>query len=205
MSALEQPDHLDDALIDALTPVDAPSDDDIERAQHTPTDDTDEASQDRVQWWTPTDADAADWVARKAQKAHRQVVRLQEQRDRLVAQADAWLERERARHDRTIEWAEAMLRLWLDTEIDSDDSKKPRKSRDLPCGVTVKRTPGGKSLVVEDEDALIQWLDDNYPECLNHTPRKGDVKKLLAGDGLAVPGVTLEQSPDGFKLDLGGA
>ena len=95
--------------------------------------------------------------------------------------------RERRRHDRTLEWAETVLRNWLDAEIAADDSKKPRKSRELPSGVTVKRISGRPSLAVDDEAALVDWLKDHRPDLVEAQVKwvwsKTDVRKLAGDDG----------------------
>ena len=177
MSAAESPD-LTDELVGVLAPEGAPSDAELSAA-------TDPAAGEHP--WRPTDLASADWVGRKAAKAHEAIVELQEQRDRIVAQADAWLDRERRRHDRTLEWAETVLRNWLDAEIAADDSKKPRKSRELPSGVTVKRISGRPSLAVDDEAALVDWLKDHRPDLVEAQVKwvwsKTDVRKLAGDDG----------------------
>lgn len=161
MAAAELPD-LDEHLVDVLTPEGAPSDEDIATAT---VGDVDEGpgneAAERVARWTPSDAGAADWAARKAQRAATAISDLRAQRDRIVAQADAWLAHERKRHDATVAWAESMLEVWLRAEIDGDDSKRPRKSRELPCGVTVKQVPGRPRVEVDDAAEFIAWAQDN--------------------------------------------
>lgn len=206
MSAAPTITELDDELLDALAPPDAPSDDEVrdylealsyvDPEGHTPP--------------TPTlpfavrDLGSADWAGRKVAQAQAKVDEVRAWRDRVVAEADAAVAREEARQRPTVEFFEWHLTDWLRREIEADTSKKPRKSRDLPCGVTVKRTPGGKTLVYTDEAALVEWLDANYPECLNVSPRKAEVKTLLTKDGVKVPHVVIEESPDGYSVVVGG-
>ena len=175
---------LDDELIEQLAPHDAPDDDTIQ-AWDTDLDGATEA--EHVLAWRPTDVGAADWVARKAVRAKDAVASLQAQRDRIVQQADAWLAHERARHDRTQAWAEQMLAVWLTAEIEQDDSKKPKKSRSLPAGVTVKQTAGRGSLEVADPDLMAEWLKTHRPDLVEEQIRfvwsKADAKKLADADG----------------------
>jgi hypothetical protein len=159
--------------------------------------------------WEPDDAAAADWVARKGQRAAAALADLQAQRDAIVARTDAWLERERSRHDRTIAWAEDLLGRWLAREIAADDSKKPRKSRNLPSGVTVKRTAGRPRLVVEDHDALVEWLTSNEDTSGLVEPvwefDANRVKALVLEDGVALKGAHVETGDDSYKVVFGGA
>ena len=182
---------LADHLAAVLAPEDAPQDDEI--------------AGDNVGPFVPTDLGAADWVARKATRATATIRDLQTQRDAIVNQADDWLAHERARHDRTVAWAAGVLEVWLRNEIAGDDSSKPRKSRTLPSGVTVKVTAGRESLVVDDEALLIGWALNEEPHLVKYSPKLAEIRAALTGDGLAVPGVSLVRGPDGFKLTVGGA
>jgi len=206
MSANELPD-LDADLVDLLAPEGAPTEEAVDYY-----DGSDEWRQQAP--WEPDDATAADWVARRAKRAQVQVDSLVEQRDRLVAQADAWLDRERRRHDRTLKWAEDVLGRWLAREIAADTSKKPRKSRDLPSGVRVKQTGGRPKVVLTDLEAFVAWAAENEEGLLRRPdpePNKQALAKLaerdgdlVTPDGLVVPGVVSERSPDSYSLDLGG-
>ena len=185
---------LADHLAEALAPYGAPTDDDIAAADTT-----------LAHPYVPTDLGAAEWVARKARRADDTIRALQTQRDAIVLQADSWLAQERTRHDQTIAWATGVLEVWLRTEIAADDSSKPRRSRNFSSGVTVKVTAGRESLVVDDEDTLIEWALDNEPQLVKYVPKLADIKAALTGDGLAVPGVSLVRGADSFKLTVGGA
>ena len=154
--------------------------------------------------WTPDSIDKANWLARKVKRAQQSIADLAEQRDLEIARTEAWFVEERARHDQTVAWASGLLEVWLRTEIAADDSKRPRKSRSLPCGVTVKVTTGGESLTVDDEPALVEWLKAESPEVVEFVAKysKADVKRLLTKDGLKVPGVSLVRGEDGFKVEV---
>lgn len=168
--------------------------------------------------WVPDDVGAADWTARKLLAAQAALTAAKEQRDREVAKWDAWLADEQTRHQRTVEWAERVLSVWLTTEIAADTSSKPRKSRKLPCGVTVKQVPGKPSLKVADRTAFVDWLKDNAPDVATSElvwkwdankvkdrfePRPADDlgrAELVDGNGEPVPGVYLEYSSDRVKV-----
>lgn len=196
MSAAE----LDEQLVDALAPDDAPDDEEIAAHQEDP--DTHRLP------FAVRDLGSADWAGRKIRKAQAKINEAQRWRDRVVAEADAHLEREKARHEPTIEFFELHLKDWLRREIEADTSKKPRASRDLPCGITVKRTPPGKSLVVEDEDALVDFLTTSKDAEGIATPKweysKTDVKNLIIKQGIAVKGARVETGEPGYKVTVGG-
>ena len=199
--------ELGDVLIDAMEPDGAPSEQDIlDLADDAP------VVSDRL-FWRPESGDEADWVARKAKRARGELDELQAQHDRLVAVAGAWLAHERKRPDATIEWASQMLELWLRNQIAEDDSKKPKKSRSLPAGVTVKLVSGRRRVQIDDPDAFVEWAEVNADDLLNVkvTADKSKLAKLegdsqlVTADGEVVPGVSAEVGPDSVKVDLGGA
>lgn len=153
--------------------------------------------------FTVTDERSADWAARRVQQHRQAIAAKRAERDDIVAAADEWLERETKAHEDSAAYLEGLLADWLRREIDADPSKKPKVSRDLPCGATVKRTPARPSLVVEDEEALVTWLKEESPEHVEFVPKfsKADVKKLVSKDGLKVAGVRLEPGQHGWKVE----
>lgn len=207
MSAAGFSHDLDEHLETVLAPEGAPSDQDIIEAA------------EGVPWadepWRPEDESAADWVARKALRAAQTLAAKQAQRDRLVAQADAWLASERKRLDSTIAWAEGLLADWLAGEIDADP--KGKKSRELPCGVVVKRTAGRTTTEIVDLEAFKDWAEGNgHVELLRIKvePDKRELNKL-PGDpedgfvvdpesGERIPGLGRTVSPDSYRLDIPG-
>lgn len=197
--------HLDEQLIDGLAPPDAPTDDEV-RGYLAALGDTDPERAEKARPpFEVHDLGSADWAGRKVRQAHNRIGEAQRWRDRVVAEADAHLEREKARHLPTIEFFEEHLTRWLRAEIDADP--KGAKSRDLPCGLTVKRTKGRTSLVVEDEAALVEWLRDEHPTLVEFVPRfsKAAVKRLTTTDGLALKGATVETGEDTYTVVGGDA
>lgn len=177
---------LDEYLDDTLRPDGAP----------------DGADPDRP--WQIEDEGAADWAARKVQQARRRIVAKRAERDRVVAAADDWLARETKTLEDDAVFFEGKLADWLRREIDADP--KGKVSRALPSGVTVKRTPPGESLVVDDEDVLVRFLAENEDTSglVEWVPKysKADVKKLVTKDGLKVDGVHIEPGVHGWKVDV---
>ena len=154
--------------------------------------------------WQVTDLASADWAARKVQQARAKQAELQAERDRVVAAADEWLARESKTLEDDASFFADRLAEWLASEIDQDP--KGKASRALPCGAVVKRTPARESLVVDDELALVEWLrsQSDSRDLVEFVPKysKAAVKKLVTGDGLAVPGVRIEPGTHGWKVDV---
>lgn len=180
---------LDEQLTDALAPSDAPSDDELS-AYYESLEDPDPEGELHPLPKPPFTVDglgSADWAGRKIKRAQAAVDEAKAWRDRIVAEADAALARERERHEPTVTFFETLLADWLRREIEADTSKKPRASRDLPCGLTVKRISGKPSLEVEDADALVDWLKDHRPDLVSSEVvwnwSKNDVKKLADDEG----------------------
>lgn len=173
---------------------------------------------DRDGPWQIGDESTADWAARKIQRAHRQIAAKQAERDRIVAAADDWLERETKTLTDDALFFEGKLQDWLRREIDADPDG--RKSRRLPCGATVKRTGGAPSLVVDDEQALVEWLTarDATAGLVEFVPNidKAGLKKLRrdddrlawvdesTGDIVEVDGARIERGPWAYKVETGG-
>lgn len=218
MSAAE----LDVMLTDALAPPDAPSDDEIRAwaESHEYVDPEGNAATPVQLPFSVDSIGSADWAGRKIQQAKRRVAEVRAWRDRIVAEADAAVAREQARQQPTVEFFEAHLAAWLRREIEADTSKRPRKSRDLPCGVRVRQTPGGKSLAVDDADALVDWLQTYRPDLVGEPQvvypwSKTDVKKIADDDGRIVvvdpesgeiveAPARVETSPSRVIVDVGG-
>lgn len=179
----------DDDLLDALAPDGAP----VEADDDTP--------------WQVTDLGSADWASRKARQARRKIAEAKAERDRIVAAADEWLERQTREHARAAEWFEGRLIEWLRREL--EDDPKGKKSRELPSGAVVKRTSGRERLVVEDERAVGEWLSsqEDTHDLVEWVPKfsRSEVKKLVLSTGEVPPGARLERGEDSYKVELGGA
>jgi hypothetical protein len=193
VSAEQLPD-LDEFLTDALAPDTAISD-----------------------VWTPTSEGEADWAARKILRARQTIAAKRAEAQRIIDETQRWLDKVTAEHERTATFLESRLAAWLTAEIAADESKKPRKSRELPCGAVVRQTAGRASLVVDDETAFVDWAVDHAPHLVSSEVvwswSKADVKKAfdatkpddlgmsrLVTDGEPVPGVHVETSPDAVKV-----
>ncbi len=164
--------------------------------------------------WQIRSSEEADWAGRKLQQIYAECDEAKQQWARVVDQATDWLVGITDPLDRDIEFFEGHLSAWLEREIEADDSKKPRQSRSLPCGVTVKRTKGRERVDVFDEDAFVAWaLDTDHTDLIKtkHAPSKVDIAGLtqhdgqfITEDGEIVPGVTVVTGEDRYTVDVGG-
>lgn len=158
---------LDDELTDALAPADAPDDGTILAAVA----DAAAGAEPAPMPWQVDSIGAADWAARKIRRALREIDAIEDYRAQVIAQLDEAVAAERARQEPVIEFFESRLYDWLDREIASDESKRPRKSRTLPCGLTVKRTAGREVVEVEDQDAFVAWASSTGHDFLLRPPK----------------------------------
>lgn len=162
--------------------------------------------------WRVEDEAAADWAARKVQRARQAIASKQAEYDRVVAAARDWLDRETKTLEDDATFFEGKLADWLRREIDADPDGKV--SRRLPSGVTVKRTGGAASLVVDDEKQLAEWLAERLPTAVEFVAKvdRAAVKKLRrdddrltvvdvdTGELLEAPGARIERGDYGFKV-----
>lgn len=208
-------------LDETLRPEDAPSDDVVRgymAALRSPAESDERAEAEARTPWRVDDEGAADWAARKVKRARELIATKRAERDRIVAAADEWLARETKTLEDDAAFFEGALGDWLRREIEQDP--KGKKSRALPCGVTVNRTGGSPSLQVDDEAALVQWLKDYRPDLVgSHIVwewSKADVKKLRqdddrlalvdgeSGEVVDVVGARIERAAYSYKVDVGG-
>ncbi len=164
--------------------------------------------------WRITDIQSANWAAMKVRKARAAKAAAKAEFEGFVDAARYWLDECSKEYDRDIAFFEGHLQAWLEREIAADDSKRPKQSRSLPCGVTVKRTAGRERVDVFAEDDFIQWAIDTGRTDLiktKHTPSKVDIAGLtqhdgqfVTEDGEIVPGVTVVRGEDRYSVDVGG-
>jgi len=161
-----------EAMIEALHPVGAPSDEDL-------ADD-----QSPQQTWMPADAMQADWVGRKVLRAQAAIAQIEEDYQAQRALLDAYREAAKQRHLRTEQWGKEVLEVYVRTEIRADDAPEGRKvkSRRLPCGVQIGVTDGQPKVEIEDEDRLVGWLQKHRPDLVQEQTKlvysKREVGKL---------------------------
>lgn len=88
-----------------------------------------------------------------------------ERADRLVAQAEVRKRQAEAEAARVERWALPALEAWLE----ANPPKGKRRSRDLEAGRLGWRKAGG-GVVVDDEEAAIEWCDEHAPEAVRRDP-----------------------------------
>ena len=199
-------DHLDEQLIDSLAPDDAPTEDEIREYADLATPDpeghTREPDDHPVRRFEVRDLASADWAGRKIRQAQSKIDEARDYRAKVIAQLDAHVAREEARHAPTIEFFEHHLTQWLRRELDADP--KGKKSRDLPCGLTVRKTAGRPRLVVDDHEALVDFLtsSEETHELVEAVWKydANEVKRLVTRDGLALKGAHVETGEDSYKV-----
>ena len=134
--------------------------------------------------WRITTDDEAAWVSRKAQKAHRELARVEAWEEREIARVKAVAARERTPYERDIEWAEGQLHVWLDGLIREGRNKK---SMELPGGrVAVRSRP--PRLEIDDETVALEWLHERGAGYVRvkESVDKAALRKHLVVDGTTV-------------------
>ena len=132
--------------------------------------------------WRIRDDDEAAWVSRKAQKAHRELARVDAWEEREIARIRAVAARERTPFEREVEWAEGQLHVWLDGLIREGRNKK---SMELPGGrVAVRSRP--PRLEIDDEDTAVGYLRGTEYVRIKESLDRVKLRKALATDGTTV-------------------
>lgn len=122
------------------------------------------------------DLDTANWAVSKVVDANARIAARKAQADEYKAKIDAWLDRANADDERTIEFFEAELRPFVQQEV-ARSNKKSVKLLEATAGF---RDSGG-SVEIEDEEALIAYLESFAPELVRvkKSVDKAELKKRL--------------------------
>lgn len=155
--------------------------------------------------WKVRDDSAAEWCLKKIKEA-------QETVEKWKAHYAAQMERVMAEADRTIAYFTAKLEEYFDSV--PRKATKTQESYALPGGRLIRKHQQPK-FTVDDETAL-PWLAENKLWDMIETKqsvRWGDLKKTVTvtpdgahvatADGEIVPGISVEQRPDVFKVEVG--
>jgi hypothetical protein len=108
----------------------------------------------------------AEWAMRRVVAARAEIARIAAEAEELQHRIIAWHQQAERRPQRTLEHFEALLVRYHRDQYeqaiaDGVREKDLPKSIKLPSGVLRSTAPGKGRLVVDDEDALIEWLDAN--------------------------------------------
>jgi phage host-nuclease inhibitor protein Gam len=136
----------------------------------------------------------ADWAIAKIAQAHQRKA----QRAALVAQykekLDLWLQKENEDDENSIFYLTEKVRPFIEEAIKGGK----KKSISFPGGTAgFRKLPERVEII--DEAVLISFCDREHPEVIKKSVGKTEIKKLLK-DGVKVPGVTTEESPDSFYV-----
>lgn len=157
----------------------------------------------------------AEWAMQRLITAENEGNAAVAQRDEFVQRADRWFERVTARPSRTVEFMRRLLtdyhkRLWDEAVAAGVRERDLPRTVPLPSGDLTSRAPGPGRLVVEDEAALIGWLETNgapVDDLTSRSIRKADLREscvevekdgetVLVFDGQVVPHVRIEKSEE---------
>jgi phage host-nuclease inhibitor protein Gam len=140
---------------------------------------------------TPSKADWA--IAKIAQATQRK-----EQRAALVAtykeKLDLWLRKENEEDESSILYLSEKVRPFVEEAIRGGK----KRSMSFPGGTAGFRK-GSERVEIIDESAAVSFCDREHPEIIKKTVGKTDLKNLMK-QGIQVPGVKIEQSPESFYV-----
>lgn len=155
--------------------------------------------------------DKAEWAMRKWAQATARIADVEELAARRRAMLDEWAAARTDRDRATLEFMEMLLTGYLESvrakeEADGVAEDRRTKSIALPSGA-FRSSAGRPSIVVDDEAALVEWLEMEHPDLVRRSPIKGgladvtsvhaspvdgDLLRLVTPDGQVVPGVHVE-------------
>jgi phage host-nuclease inhibitor protein Gam len=122
--------------------------------------------------WAVTDIDSADFAVGKVLAAQSRMSERKAVADKLHAEIDRRLQEANEDDHATIEFMTGCLRPWVQAEI---QALKGRTVKLVAGKAGLRRTPD--RVEIDDEDALIEWAEDNAPE-LVRVKKRIDKKKL---------------------------
>lgn len=163
--------------------------------------------------------DKAEWAVRKWTQAQARIGEVDELIRRRKAMLDEWAAARTDRDRATLEFMEMLLTGYLEAvrakeEADGVPEEKRTKSIAVPSG-QFRSTAGRASTIVDDEAALVEWLESEHPELVKRSPIKsgladvtsfladpdgGGPDRLVTADGQVVPGVHVEVGARTYKV-----
>lgn len=170
----------------------------------------DAAAQDDTQRFTIRDDNAAEWALKKIRTEDERYARL-----RAVCEAQVeFYTRKIAEYDRQLERRTGYLQSLLEGYFSEVDHKrtKTQESYELPSGKLVLKHQRPK--VTRDDELLADWCMMNgheaeveYVTKINWADLKGKLTETATGyvdeNGEIVPGITLEEREDVFRVETG--
>lgn len=158
----------DEALAPGLDPSDPVDAEEIEKARGEP--------------WRVDGPSTASWALRKMAGAQRELDAIETAYQEEKARLDQWKERVSARPKRSLSYFEMQCNLYMRGLREGEGGDKDLHTKHLPGG-TLKHTRS-QTVEVLDVDAFIAWVEENDLPLVKteKTPKKGDLKKVLAKD-----------------------
>jgi hypothetical protein len=159
--------------------------------------------------WQITDALAADWALDKIREAKADYAQKEMVVKEKIRQLQEWLEREREKRDRTVNFFTTKLEEYFETT--PRRKTKTQEIFELPSGVLRRKFPQPKYDI--DEDKLVKWLKerklDNYIKTVEK-PKWAEFKKVtktvndkvVDENGEIVEGIRVVERPPTFEVEV---
>lgn len=160
---------------------------------------------------------SADWAARKLERVHAEMARVEEQAAEVARRAAEWRDRELARLAGDERYFAGLLEGWhrkvlADQEAEGVPESKRRKTIPLPSGAELQARKQQPKFEIVDLDALVEWAEATIPgavkvekkvpipelkkagsPAVNEAGRPiledDDRTPIVTGDGERIPGV----------------
>lgn len=161
--------------------------------------------------WQITDALAADWALDKIREAKAEYAQKEMIVKEKIRQLQEWLEKEREKRDRTVNFFTAKLQDYFETA--PKRRTKTQEVLELPSGTLRKKYPAPE--FVRDDEALLKWIKANKINAhlyirVKETPDWANFKKTVkvAGEqvvdenGEIVEGIRVVERPPVFEVEV---
>jgi len=159
--------------------------------------------------WQITDALAADWALDKIREAKAEYAQKEMVVREKIRQLQEWLEKEREKRDRTVNFFTAKLQEYFETA--PKRKTKTQEVLELPTGTLRRKYPAPE--FVRDDEKLLNWLKErnlNEYVKVKEYPDWANLKKVIkvAGEqvmdekGEIVDGVRVVERPPVFEVEV---
>jgi hypothetical protein len=146
-----------------------------------------------------TDKAGAEWALRKIASCKAAMRENQEMADAEIQRIREWLESENSELQSSITFFESKLAEYMQKENAQDPKCRSIK---LPHGtIRLRKMPLKWEF---DDDKTITYLEQNYPDMIQIIKKydKSKVKELIKKSGETWDGVSIEEQPDKFEVEV---
>ena len=159
--------------------------------------------------WKITDAVTADWALDKIREAKAEYSQKEMIVKEKIRQLQEWLEKEREKRDRTVNFFTAKLQEYFETA--PKRKTKTQEVLELPTGTLRRKYPAPE--FVRDDEKLLNWLKERgmseYVK-IKETPDWANFKKTIRvtgeqvvdENGEIVDGVRVVERPPVFEVEV---